>query len=148
MRSDWKSRWAGIAAGLFAGLTVPVVWLSLFGGPFGPGSIGPILAVTAMLVTPGLLLINWIFCVTFRRRTERGGSRGSTLALGPLLGAPLGLVSVLVLPFCFVGPRVFEHLLDFDRAENLYFLITGVVSGGCAGFTTAWMASRPASDPS
>jgi hypothetical protein len=144
MKRDWALL-PGWAAGVFAGATVLVVLVFLESGgrPASSDILTGILFSVILGAGPGLLLLSWWISVRLKRRHGNGATRGSTLGLGVLVGAVMGVPAVLLVPFLFFGAHILRALSDLPNPEALFMLALGVVSGAATGLTCAWRVSKP-----
>ncbi|HEX7896821.1 MAG TPA: hypothetical protein VF950_03625 [Planctomycetota bacterium] len=144
MKKDWAML-LGWLAGVFTAGTVVIVLI--FVESRGRGAQVDVLPYILMSVVlgagPGLLLLSWWISARLKGRHAKGASRGSTLALGALVGATAGLPCVLLGPLIFLGPGILPTLADLRSPEALITIALGVVSGTACGFTCAWRVSRP-----
>lgn len=141
MKKDWAML-SGWLAGVFAAATVilTLAFIESRGSLPGP-EVAPIIFMAVVLgAGPGLFLQSWWFSVRLKRRHQGGATRGSTLALGTLVGALTGVPAVLITPFLLFGPRILGG--GVRSAETLVMLALGVVSGAVTGFTCAWRVSK------
>lgn len=144
MKRDWALL-SGWGAGVFAAATVLLLALLIGGFRFPDPGVLPFIIIGVILAAgPGLLVLSVFLSVRLKRRRAGGAGRGSTLALGTLLGAALDVPALLVVPLIFMGPTVVESLSDPRRPEVLVLLAMGAVGGATGGFTCAWRVTRPA----
>ena len=144
MKKDWAML-LGWLAGVFAAGTVVIVLLFVETG--GRGAEAEVLPMILVLVVlgagPGLLPLSWWISARLKGRHAKGAGRGSTLALGTLVGAAAGLPCVLIGPLLFFGPAVVSSLSSIRSPEAFFVLALGVVSGAACGLTCARRVTRP-----
>lgn len=144
MKKDWAML-SGWGAGVFAAATVVLALAIVETRGRLPGAeVVPMIFMSVVLgAGPGLFFQSWWFSVRLKRRHQDGATRGSTLALGTIVGALTGVPAVLITPFLFFGPAILGRGLQ--SPETLFMLALGLVSGATTGFTCAWRISRPSS---
>jgi hypothetical protein len=135
---------SGWAAGVLAAGTVGVVQIFLHykGGTVPFRMFGWMIGGLVLAAAPGCLILSGLFSFWLKRRFQRGSSRESTLALGLLAGAVLGLPALLIFPLILMGPGVLPGLVDLSRTESRYGVWVGLVSGAACGLVTAWRAAK------
>ena len=144
MKKDWALL-CGWAAGVFAAATVLVclVFVTTGGRPVGTEILPFVVMAVILGPGPGLLVLSAWISARLKGRHARGAGRGSTLAMGTLVGAAVGPPAVLLMPLLFFAHNVRAVLSNPASVEALLMLAVGVVSGAATGFTCAWRVSRP-----
>jgi hypothetical protein len=135
-----KKDWALLAAGVFAAATVLVclVFVSTGGRPVGTEVLPFVVMGVILGPGPGLLVLS----ARLKRRHAGGAGRGSTLALGAVVGAAVGPPAVLLMPLLFFAHSVRGVFSNPASVEALLTLAVGVVSGSATGFTCAWRVMK------
>jgi len=144
MKRDWALL-SGWLAGVFAAGTVVITlnFLQSGGGSASGDLLMMILFGVILGAGPGLLPLSAWISFRLKARHEKGGSRGSTLGLGALVGAVTGVPAVLLGPLLFFGADLLRAFSDLRSPEALFMLALGVVSGAATGLTCAWRVSNP-----
>jgi hypothetical protein len=146
MKKDWALL-LGWAAGVFTAATVLVclIFVQMGGRPVGAELLPYVVMSVILGPGPGLLLLSAWISARLKRRHAGGAGRGSTLALGALVGAGAGLPAVFLVPLVLFGRNLLQTLSNPSNPEALVMFAVAAISGAATGFTCAWRVSRPAS---
>lgn len=140
MKKDWAAL-SGWVVGVFTAATalLALALLETRGRGFPMGAAPVILMSVILGPGPGLLILSAWISARLKRRHAGGAGRGSTLALGTLIGGLAGTPAVLLVPLLFFG----THILRSGRETAVLIAAVGVLSGAASGLTCAWRVSRP-----